>query len=351
MPNRNHGAYLRRSLGAILAQTRPADEIIIIDDASNDDSLAVIDEFASRAPSIKLIRNRRQLGVVPNLNVGLSEARGDQIAFAGSDDVIFPSFLSEASTELDRYPQAGFTAACVEIWGGQGEIRGYRPLIHPSIRSMFIDPDRFRKLLAKGDHFFVGTVTLYRRSALMELGGFDPELRSFADGVVARRIAARHGFCFIPRPLGVWRIHEANYSIEMATSPQEFEPMLRNVHHTLRSEPIGFFPEGYAKVLDRRLRFGAARLILSKLDPSEAATYSRIAEVTHAARIDLRVFRLSRIFGPMRRRVMLAWLALRMRPYSFIFLAFEQLRQWLARLSESRRMISNTQRDEPSARR
>ena len=64
LPNYNHAAYIGRALAALLAQERPADEIIVIDDASSDDSLRVIGEFAKAPPSIRVLVNPKNVGVM-----------------------------------------------------------------------------------------------------------------------------------------------------------------------------------------------------------------------------------------------------------------------------------------------
>ena len=74
--------------------------------------MAIIEEIAAANPTVRLIRNKQRLGVVPNLNKGLSEARGDYVSFPAADDLIFPSFLNETWSLLDQYPDAGFVAAC-----------------------------------------------------------------------------------------------------------------------------------------------------------------------------------------------------------------------------------------------
>jgi len=67
LPNYNHAKLIGRALEALLAQGRAADEIIVIDDGSTDDSVRVIDRFAGRAPSIRVLQNANNTGVIPTL--------------------------------------------------------------------------------------------------------------------------------------------------------------------------------------------------------------------------------------------------------------------------------------------
>ena len=59
MPNYNHAHYLPRALDAILRQSVPPKEVIVVDDASTDDSVRVVERVAARNPIIRLIRNER----------------------------------------------------------------------------------------------------------------------------------------------------------------------------------------------------------------------------------------------------------------------------------------------------
>ena len=61
--NYNHGKYLSRAIEAMLSQSRPADEFIIIDDASTDDSVSVIRSWVERYPSIRFLQNERNMGI------------------------------------------------------------------------------------------------------------------------------------------------------------------------------------------------------------------------------------------------------------------------------------------------
>src|ERR1700677_4302933 len=71
LPNYNHAKLIPRALYAFLNQTPPAEEIIVIDDGSTDDSVKVIEEFARRHRSIRLIRHPANRGIVAAVKSGL----------------------------------------------------------------------------------------------------------------------------------------------------------------------------------------------------------------------------------------------------------------------------------------
>src|SRR5262245_25848365 len=120
LSNYNHARFLPHALSALSAQTRPADEIILIDDASTDDSVTVIEAHLSRHPNIRLVRNPTNLGVIANLNRGLQMARGNKMYFAAADDIAYPALFEKSLALLDRYPRAALCSSRCDIIDSEG---------------------------------------------------------------------------------------------------------------------------------------------------------------------------------------------------------------------------------------
>src|ERR1044071_8971404 len=93
MPNFNHGRFLPEALDAILGQSYQPFEVIVIDDASTDNSVEILERFAARHSCIRLVRNEQNMGVMHNVNHLLNLASGDYLLFAAADDVILPGFF------------------------------------------------------------------------------------------------------------------------------------------------------------------------------------------------------------------------------------------------------------------
>ncbi len=71
----NHARYLPQVLESVLTQSVRPLEVLVLDDASTDDSVQVIQQYAARDPLVRLVRNERNLGVVATLNrVGVAGA-------------------------------------------------------------------------------------------------------------------------------------------------------------------------------------------------------------------------------------------------------------------------------------
>lgn len=313
VPNRNHAEFLPDSIRSIIGQTRPPDEVIIIDDASEDNSLSIIEHLSAGRPSWRIVRRERREGVVSALNHGLRLAESDFVVFLGADDGLANAYLETVERVLSRHPDAGLVCSCVAVVeAGKAALR---PIVLPADRESYIEPAQFRRLLKVADNFFIGTTVCYSRIRLLKIGGFIPQLGPLTDGLAARRLAARHGFVFVPEVLGYWRLHGDNFSVLTVTQSDHLAEIFQIAHAVLGGEPAGTFPEDYPALLERRTRFGAARLAVldRRLSPAERA--ARVSALLRAGPVEQFLTAAILRMGGMGRVALLAWLTLRQRPY------------------------------------
>src|SRR4051795_3380132 len=90
IPNYNYGRYVRQAVDSVLAQTYPSVEIIVVDDGSSDDSVALLQSYGS---SIKLVAQSNG-GVHKARNRGIEESKGEFVAFLDADDWWEPTKLA-----------------------------------------------------------------------------------------------------------------------------------------------------------------------------------------------------------------------------------------------------------------
>ncbi len=209
MPNYNHARYLPRALDAILSQSVPAREVLVLDDASTDNSVEVVEAIAKQNPTIKLIRNERNLGVVATMNRGTSLATSRYLLFAAADDYVLPGFFESCLTLLDRHPQAGLCTTFDSAQFGEGG----RIELNPSEwgETGYYSPDDVCRVLK---HTIPGHATICRRDALLALGGFATELAWYCDWFALVALAFRHGACHVPESLAIRVLMPENYSAE-----------------------------------------------------------------------------------------------------------------------------------------
>jgi len=90
MPVYNRAEFIGEAIQSILSQTYKNFELIIIDDASTDNTLKVISEFTDDDDRILLLKNKKNEGVAATRNRGIEIAKGEFIAFMDSDDISLP---------------------------------------------------------------------------------------------------------------------------------------------------------------------------------------------------------------------------------------------------------------------
>jgi glycosyltransferase involved in cell wall biosynthesis len=258
VPNFNHGRFLPHALRALLSQTRPMDELIIIDDASTDDSVAIIESFLSKHRHAVFLRNEKNLGAVRCMNIGLRMAHGSSVAFAAADDVVYPLFLERAVELLRAFPQAAFASGRTDIIDAGGNRICAFPNSLPIDRSGYIGPQAAAQHLMSDDAWFTGNVTLFNRSSLLALGGFPEELGALTDGFLSRVLVLKHGACFSPEFLGAWRRMEGGMAWSHSTSWVEAKRLVDSTIERMR-QMSDVFPSGYPERWRGRHLFGVLR--------------------------------------------------------------------------------------------
>jgi len=120
MSNYNHSRYIGEALQAILSQSYRPMEVIVVDDASTDNSVEVIQKFADRDTIIHFIRNKKNMGAIYDIHKLLKLAKGDYIYAAAADDWILPGFFEKAMNVALQYPQAGIIFGQMLIFNAEG---------------------------------------------------------------------------------------------------------------------------------------------------------------------------------------------------------------------------------------
>jgi len=311
LPNYNHGHVIGRALRALLAQERAADEILIIDDGSGDDSVAVIQKFAATARSIRLLLNPDNMGVIPTLQRGLEAARGRYVYFAASDDWVLPGFFALALRRLEADSNMGlFAGEAMLVNAITNQPFAVRPAVRPVMRAARIGPERVRELLAASDNWILTGSAIYRRDSVLAAGGFQTRLGTFADGFISRKIALQSGFFFEPRIVASWAVSTDSASRRTALDSDRSREILDVVPQAIATDST--FPSWYADLFRDRWRFATCRLALmgSPIDRSFVLTMG-----TRSVAERRELSRLMDIFGDRLARPMaLAWLWWRLRP-------------------------------------
>lgn len=273
IPNFNHGNIIGKAICRLNEQKRRPDEIIIVDDASTDNSLAEIKHYSLLYDNIKILINKKNIGVEKALNRGLEAAIGDLVYCGAADDYVLPDLFFELAKFSTLSHNYGFITAEVVVKGESGSILGIRPAVRVSSRVKYLNSSDVNRHLKTSDNLFLSVSTLFSRQKLLDAGGFDKNLGPYADTFILRELALKYGYVVVPRVLGVWVKDKNSYSQRLIYNHRELHGYIdKCVRKARDSVHMG---EEYANILKKRLIFFSMR---QKILNGDASPYEVLSE-------------------------------------------------------------------------
>jgi glycosyltransferase involved in cell wall biosynthesis len=228
IPTYNCAGFLPEAVASVRAQTVPVERIIVVDDGSTDDTAEVVGRLGADI----LYLRQQNAGPSAARNAGIRAARTDWVALLDADDLWLPDKTERQLALLDRHPELVLIASNRTEVDGAGTVILESLFEHHGLKSFFEElagkpiPRALARLV---DINFIPTSSvLARREALLELGGFNTDIRFSEDLELWCRIAAKHSLACLPEVLTLYRRHGAN----AVAKP---EPMLLGVIQTMRS--------------------------------------------------------------------------------------------------------------------
>lgn len=212
IPTYNSACYLRASLDSIVAQTYQPLEIIISDNASTDDTVAIAEEYAGKF-GFRVVANRRNSGPLNNWNQLVSLSIGKYIAIYHSDDVYDSTIVAESVQVLEQNQKVGLVGTLARAIDATGKnLFNFElpEIVRQSKKNSFDYDEVLIAILASGKNkiFLFTPSIMARRDVYLEAGWFDEEkYRSAGDYEMWLRIARRHRVAVIDKTLMRNRIH------------------------------------------------------------------------------------------------------------------------------------------------
>jgi len=223
IPNYNHGDYLEETVGSFLTQSYPPAEVIIVDDASTDQSWSVLLQLSEKYPQLTIIRRDENGGVNVALAQGIALARSPLVVPASVDDVRLSDFLLKSARMLAENPQAALVFSDpAELDNETGEIRTFPNFV--ADQPQYFSADKFANMQRRRSFRISSNTTMFRRQLLTEIGGFRPEHHWHADWLAITRLGMMHGVCYLPEVLCYFRVVAGSYSnLSMRNSDKRAE--------------------------------------------------------------------------------------------------------------------------------
>ena len=200
IPVYNCGPYLDEALWSVRRQTYSDFEVVVVNDGSTDDSLAVLRRHADEDSRI-VVLDRPNGGIVVALNAGLAACRGELIARMDGDDVTVPNRLALQVEAMDRDPSLAAVGGQAVLTDAAGRVTGRvdYPLDHGEIDAFSIE---------RGSCGMLHPTTMFRTSVLREVGGYRDAYRYAEDLDLYLRLAERHRLANLAQVLLRWRRHD-----------------------------------------------------------------------------------------------------------------------------------------------
>lgn len=197
MPCYNAAEYIAEAIDSVLHQSYPHVELIVVDDGSTDDSVAVVQRYQER---LRLIQQPNK-GASAARNRGIVSGTGEYLAFLDADDFWHPDFLARMIEAL-RSSDAVLAYCGWQIIERDG--RGHAPFIPPD----YENERKHYSLLSNASLWPIHGMLTFRR-VVMDVGMFDEGLPACEDYDLWLRLAMHHRIVRVPASLAHYRCHKS----------------------------------------------------------------------------------------------------------------------------------------------
>ena len=211
IPMYNNAETITRCVDSVLAQNGIDFEVLVVDDDSTDESVAIA--RAALRPGDRLLVNDARLGLVGNHNECLERARGRYVQFVHADDWLLPGALHELARELEE-AHAGMAFAPRQVVTDDAQFIRRCGRLHTHFRKLGRRNDgralALQIALNGMHHNWIGepTCVMFRRELALDAGEFRDDIYQLLDIDLWLRLMVRSSVCFLPRELSA-RCHTA----------------------------------------------------------------------------------------------------------------------------------------------
>jgi glycosyltransferase involved in cell wall biosynthesis len=223
----NREKYLVDCIESVLASTYQDWEMVVVDDQSNDQSVAIAQSYAAKDSRIRVYTNEQNLGDYPNRNKAASYANGKYLKYLDADDMIYPHGLEIMVQTMQQFREAALGIS-------QEVAEDYKPfpfVMHPE--------ETFRReFLQRGVLGLGPTGTIIRRDAFKTIGGFTGT-RYIGDTELWYKLALQYPVVKMVPGLTFWRRHDDQ---EITKGRESFFYLENSFKHVIETLNLQNFP-------------------------------------------------------------------------------------------------------------
>ena len=230
VPAFNGAEFLADCLSSVLRQTEREFEVLVVDDASSDQTVSVAKEFARRDPRVVVHCFSERAGLVGNWNRSLQLAKGEWIKFVFQDDLLHPNCLAEQlhCARVSGLPFVMARRAFLFEEGTSSDRRAFYTnhldipaIFGPSTRSIPAASVAHAAIGHFGINFFgEPTSALLHRRVFADVGVFSAALAMICDLEFWVRVGSRFGCAYVDEELSQFRVHGRSTSDEFLSRRQ-----------------------------------------------------------------------------------------------------------------------------------
>ena len=253
----NHASFVEECLDSVLNQSYKNIELIIVDDNSSDNSVAVIESLIKKKPKIQFIKNSKNLGITKSFNKTVGLTKGEFLIDLATDDVLLPNCIEEQISVFNQNPNATLVFGNAELIDEKGTTTGFHFPVDKTLNvtDKNLVNTNYQSIL-KGGNCMCSVSSMFKKETFINLGKYDENL-VYEDLDFWLRLAKKHKIVFTDKILVQKRelsnsltrqffkksdfskkINKSNYRIllkafEANTNRAEFKALLKRIHNLI----------------------------------------------------------------------------------------------------------------------
>lgn len=228
IPTYNRAKLLGRAIQSVLAQTYQDFELIIVDDASTDDTESLVKSFNSE--KVKYIRHQKNKGTSAGRNTGIRSAKGDYIALQDSDDEWMPEKLEKQMRAFATAPpEVGV------VYTGFYMIANNKKKYLPSASITPKDGNIFSSII-KGEYLVSPQTMVVKRECFEKYGLFDEHFPAMEDWEMSLRLSKHCHFKYIDEPLLQYYIQPDSMSRNKSAMIKSYKMILERYFEDVKQD-------------------------------------------------------------------------------------------------------------------
>ncbi len=242
IPTYRRPKLLQRAIRSVLRQSYSHFQVCIYDNASEDETAAVVAEIAKDDPRVKYYCHPQNIGAIPNFNYGLQQVTTLYFSFLADDNKLLPQFFEEAVNALNRHPEAvlfaGQTILLNEKW------QNIRATLEGWPSGLVSPPEGLLNIWEKGLPTWESV--LFRREVINSVGLLNSSVNGSADQEFMMRIARKHILYISKKPCAFFLCHVNSQSVNRDLREVIFS------HKKILQQWL--FDEGLTEAMKERIR-------------------------------------------------------------------------------------------------